>query len=114
MRGLLGHDNARVPSLEPGATRPPCASTWWPRWSAPDRRQVADSLASHGERELAQPAFLPAGIGRNFQGEFGRESEENRMQVVLDPARSLSPGEPARMMLTMGDQRFADAGRPTG
>ena len=53
---------------------------------AADRKQVTDYLASHREQELAQPAYLDAGVGRNFQGEFGEASDDNLLRVVIDPA----------------------------
>ncbi|MEZ5417079.1 MAG: hypothetical protein R2708_07035 [Vicinamibacterales bacterium] len=52
---------------------------------AADRTQVTDYLASHRDQELAQPAYLYAGVGRNFQGEFGQASDETRLRVVIDP-----------------------------
>lgn len=64
---------------------------------AADRKQVTDYLASHREQELAQPAFLYAGVGRNFQGEFSQESDESRLQVVIGPTyfrTDLTPDAP--------------------
>lgn len=53
---------------------------------AADRKQVTDYLAGHRDQELARPAYLHAGVGRNFQGEFAEPSEETRLRVVIDPS----------------------------
>ena len=55
------------------------------RGVAEELKYIRDYQARHSEKETAQPAILPGGMGgTSFRGKFEQESEGGRMLVVVD------------------------------
>jgi len=67
---------------------------------AEELKYIQDYRARHSEKEMAQPAILPDGVGPSFRGKFVKESEGGRMLVVVDPAyfRKDLPREAAQLV----------------